>query len=448
VATPPAKFVWPLEGELFTDFYISNYVDLDPRRDDADLTERELRDFGGGTITTDGHDGIDIASSTFERMDEGIPIVASASGIVIATHDGEFDRRTAFSSPPPAANFVTIDHGGGWQTSYFHLRRDSVTVVPGQQVRAGELLGLMGSSGQSTGSHLHFNATHNGRPVATMLDPATFYVDPPRYALDAVTLIDSGITNFFPVSHRIERPSDVNTFSQASGQPFTAWFVLSGVNEDDRIEFFTFRPNGSLFSKSETTALNDAGGSLWSTSLSLPQLPETGTWRAEIQVNGRLVGTDFFEVTRDGAPEMRIDQANRDIILDERFTPIDFGTATRSQSAPTRRFTVVNHGSDDLHFTALTVPTGFALQESLPSTLAPGASDTFTVALSTVRAGYFAGQVRVLSDDADEGEYNFSVEGLVRDTGPLDNLTLGIGAREIGESGRTVANVTRSGDLS
>jgi hypothetical protein len=446
-ATPPVKFLWPTEGQLFSDSYIANYIDLDPSPNDNDPLTVDVRDFADNELTFNFHNGQDISIGTFQRMDSDFEIYAAASGTVSSTHDGEFDRHSSVPSPAPIANHVVVDHGSGWETRYFGLRRDSIPVVVGQQVQAGDLIGLIGSSGVSTRPDVHFEVRHNNRPVETLFDPATHYFNPPRYSLDEATLIDSGITNHYPASHRVERPSDVKVFSQAANQQFRAWFRLSGVNLDDKIEFFAFRPNGSLFSQGEVTALRNFSSGQWSFNRTLPTVPETGTWRVDYRVNGASVGEDFFQVTPDGEPEIRVDDENGVIILDERYTPIDFGVASRSTAAPARTFAVANHGSDVLTFTGLTLPGGFVMLEGLNPSLAPGEADTFSVGMTTLNANYFAGQIRILSNDADEAEYNFSVEGLVTDAS-LENLTLGIGLREIDEAGQTVARLQRTGDTS
>lgn len=67
-------------------------------------------------------------------------------------------------------SLVTIDHGGGVQTRYAHMYTRDIRVTVGQQVQPGEVVGLMGSSGWSTGCHLHFEVLVNGN----FTNPATF----------------------------------------------------------------------------------------------------------------------------------------------------------------------------------------------------------------------------------------------------------------------------------
>ena len=61
---------------------------------------------------------------------------------------------------------VAIDHGGGLMTFYAHLSK--VTVVLGQPVQSGQLIGAIGTTGYVTGSHLHFEVRLAGKPVDPM----------------------------------------------------------------------------------------------------------------------------------------------------------------------------------------------------------------------------------------------------------------------------------------
>jgi murein DD-endopeptidase MepM/ murein hydrolase activator NlpD len=85
------------------------------------------------------------------------PIQASAPGVIAFT-----GQRTGYG------NVVEIDHGGGFKTRYAHLQAIAVRV--GQRVALGQRIGAMGSTGRSTGVHLHYEVWQNGR----LQDPARF----------------------------------------------------------------------------------------------------------------------------------------------------------------------------------------------------------------------------------------------------------------------------------
>ena len=93
------------------------------------------------------HPGIDLAGPL------GTPVYATADGIV---------DRSEWNSGG-YGNLVEIDHGQGIQTRYGHLSQR--IALPGQRVHRGDLIGLMGSTGRSTGSHLHYEVRIDGRAV-------------------------------------------------------------------------------------------------------------------------------------------------------------------------------------------------------------------------------------------------------------------------------------------
>jgi murein DD-endopeptidase MepM/ murein hydrolase activator NlpD len=98
-----------------------------------------------------GHKGLDIASSGCY----GKPIVAADSGKVIMAGWGNYG--TGYGG---YGNVVAINHGGGYSTLYGHC--SSVAVSTGQFVQKGQVIAYIGSSGQSTGAHLHFEIRVNG----------------------------------------------------------------------------------------------------------------------------------------------------------------------------------------------------------------------------------------------------------------------------------------------
>lgn len=96
------------------------------------------------------HGGIDIITGYGNST--GIPVVASASGTVVSVT----------RSYRGYGHMVLIDHGGGLRTRYAHMQPGSLTVYVGQKVSMGQQIGRIGSTGNSTGPHLHFEVLLNG----------------------------------------------------------------------------------------------------------------------------------------------------------------------------------------------------------------------------------------------------------------------------------------------
>jgi murein DD-endopeptidase MepM/ murein hydrolase activator NlpD len=91
----------------------------------------------------------------------GAQVLSVAGGTVVRVHDGE-PEQTPPSFPPPfdpetaGGNWVVVRIGHGRYAAYAHLQPNSLTVRPGDRVRRGQVLGLLGNSGSSTAPHLHF----------------------------------------------------------------------------------------------------------------------------------------------------------------------------------------------------------------------------------------------------------------------------------------------------
>ncbi|WP_229807850.1 M23 family metallopeptidase [Asticcacaulis endophyticus] len=92
------------------------------------------------------HTGVDFAAGS------GTPIVAAGDGVVQdAKWWGGYGR------------WVRVRHTGDWQTGYAHMSR--IAVQPGQRVKQGQIIGYVGSTGRSTGPHLHFEVWYKNRPI-------------------------------------------------------------------------------------------------------------------------------------------------------------------------------------------------------------------------------------------------------------------------------------------
>jgi len=121
---------WPVRGTLSSVFGVRN----------SPFTETPVF-----------HHGLDIVAQT------GVPVLATASGVVVKSgYEALY------------GNMVVVDHGAGYRSAYCHL--SSCGVEEGAFVNRGEELGKVGSTGRSTGPHLHYEVRVNGLPV----NPARF----------------------------------------------------------------------------------------------------------------------------------------------------------------------------------------------------------------------------------------------------------------------------------
>lgn len=94
------------------------------------------------------------------RKHNGVDLAAPRGTPVYATGDGKVEMAQRFGS---YGNYVQIAHGGEYETRYAHL--SSYTVAEGAMVRKGDLIGYVGSTGRSTGPHLHYEVRIEGAPV-------------------------------------------------------------------------------------------------------------------------------------------------------------------------------------------------------------------------------------------------------------------------------------------
>lgn len=158
-ATP--KFILPLQqsakSNLHNFYGISNFVDLDP--------SAGTKDFNCLRRTYNGHQGTDFFTAPFpwKLMEtDAVEIVAAADGIIVGKEGSMPDTSCAMcpTGAPPSCwywNAIYLQHADGTLSIYGHMKTNSLTTKEyGDEVKAGEFLGIVGSSGNSTGPHLHF----------------------------------------------------------------------------------------------------------------------------------------------------------------------------------------------------------------------------------------------------------------------------------------------------
>ncbi|MGH8041595.1 MAG: peptidoglycan DD-metalloendopeptidase family protein [Rudaea sp.] len=312
---PTADLAWPLQpipGFDQFDYHGTKYfVDHDPRYPGF------VQDYTCGTRTYDlvngyNHAGTDYFLWPFAwlMMDQGqVQIVSAAPGVIADKADGNFDRDCDIGSST-APNFVRVLQDDGLSAIYLHMRSGSVTTLPiGARVATGDYLGLVGSSGSSSGPHLHFE-----------LRDANGAVVDPRH----------GQCNAAPDRWIVFQPYEdphIDTLSTHSAEPDQiACGVVGGKNVDDVpnyksmfvpgdtlwvfasyrdqrngeiTNFSILRPDGSVFAQwdfdlaSQNEPLPFYSGTAWDWQYQLPADAPAGTWQFKALFEGQTYARAF-----------------------------------------------------------------------------------------------------------------------------------------------------------
>ncbi len=301
---------WPIKAAAgFTDcgfHFIGAFVD-------QDTTASNIKDFNCETNTYDGHRGTDIAIFPygFYKMDNNqIEVVAAAAGTIIARSDGNFDRNC--SSNNLTANYIIIQHTDGSEALYWHMKKNSVTAkTVGQTVAVGEYLGVVGSSGSSSGPHLHFEVW-SGNTNATRKDPysgacntlnaSTWWASQKPHTDPSIVKVSTNTTDLVLAScPTTDTPNESTSFTipfQGAGlSPGYAKFYifLREIPAGASIDLKILNPNNSTFNSWTYNVNTFYKTSYWGWSKLLPTI--AGTYKFQATYNGITCSQNFDIIT-------------------------------------------------------------------------------------------------------------------------------------------------------
>jgi hypothetical protein len=206
-------------------------------------------------------------------------------------------------------NAVYLRHSDGSVTWYGHLKVNSLTTKQvGDSVAAGEFLGVMGSSGDSTGPHLHFEVHDRaGNVIDPFAGPCntsnadSWWTQQRPYYESALDLVMTGTA---PVQFNTCPIPDTESHS-AYFHPGQTVYVTAFLTDQQRVNptvFTLYQPNGGQFSTATMTSDADFyPASYWWWGFPLPANATSGTWRAEVAFNGQTRSVEF-EVGTTGEP--------------------------------------------------------------------------------------------------------------------------------------------------
>jgi len=294
------SFIWPVVASPgnsdFAVYGISGFIDHDP------AYPNHLLDYNGGTRTYDldngyNHKGTDIFTWPYPWLsmdNSSVRIVAAKAGVITNKYDGYYDRNCGFGSDN--WNAVYIRHDDGSVAWYGHMKKFSLTPKNvGETVAAGEYLGVVGSSGNSTGPHLHLEVYDSG---GNLIDPwqgpsnpsitSSWWSDQKPYYEPEVNKIATHST--WPVTPDCpgqEIPNFKDVF--APGETLYLVFYYHDQLVGDQSVYTVRTPENIIFAQwSHAITEPHYAASWWGWSWGIASNPPLGTWKIQVSFHGNI----------------------------------------------------------------------------------------------------------------------------------------------------------------
>ncbi|MBF0537214.1 MAG: peptidoglycan DD-metalloendopeptidase family protein [Nitrospirae bacterium] len=284
-------------------FYgISAFVDHDP------TYPNHLLDYNCGTRTYDlssgaNHQGTDIFPWPFgwKKMDNNeVVAVAAAAGTIVNKEDGNYDRNCAMGDAN--WNAVYVRHSDGSTAWYGHFKKGSLTTkVVGDTVEEGEFLGVVGSSGGSTGPHLHFelydSASKLNDPFSgncNKMNSFSWWKSQRPYYDPSVLKLMTSAVQYTETECPITETTNEKTSFQA-GDTVYFYIFYRDLLQSMESTYTIYRPDGTVFKswmyKYDKTQYYSVA--YWYWYYTLPTDAPAGKWRFQMIDNGQTYEQAF-----------------------------------------------------------------------------------------------------------------------------------------------------------
>lgn len=260
----PFTLQMPVDCTLGQSCWLVNYPDSDESLESA-------RDYACGPLSYDGHDGTDFAIRDLVALEMGVNVRAAAAGKVLRLRDELEDKMPTTEDlaalnqdKKSCGNGVVIQHQGGYQTLYCHLKQGSVRVAPGDTLKAGSIIAQVGHSGAAEFPHLHFMVMKDGKTIDPFTGtaaamgcvdrannaPAPLWAS--ALAYEPASIYASGFRTAIPDLEALRIDANAPaTLNQGESAVLTFWALLFGVAQGDLITLEMRGPDGAIIARKD-----------------------------------------------------------------------------------------------------------------------------------------------------------------------------------------------------
>lgn len=276
---------FPVACRLMSDCWITNHVDLNNNIN-------QIEDYMCGQKGTDNNKSTHISLGSKGAMEKNIPAIAAADGII----------KTAENIGGFCGNRVLIDHGKGWESSYCHLKPETIIVKPNQKVKQGQILGAIGMSGQADWPRLSYAIMRNGMVFDPFSGGTTLEGCNPK----AKPMWISGVNPPYEPAHVTSIGFTVGTVSNAqilngtvksaavimeSTPQLSLYSLLMNIQKGDDITMKIIEPSGRILNEAKIIADSDRNYyPIYFSTMRQNRLWDKGNYRGMMTVTRRVHG--------------------------------------------------------------------------------------------------------------------------------------------------------------
>ncbi len=257
------ELAFPLKCKVGEDCHVQYYVDRDPGP--------AVQDYQCGGMSAPKQKGTSIRLADTNEMIKGFEVLAASSGDVISIQNSIPDQVLNDQvkqnlKGQECGNNVVIDHGSGWRTQYCHMMRGSVIVVPGEGVKGGQPLGLLGLSGFTTYPHLEFILKKDDQFVDPFHSAAggsqcgenihSLWIDPEAIPYPDSQVISSSFSETLPQLKQVVLGSHHPAFLPHTIKRLAFWVQIIGAKKGDIHSIIIYNQRGHILAQSANNVLS------------------------------------------------------------------------------------------------------------------------------------------------------------------------------------------------